>query len=341
MHYVGQGGNRRTGGETMRYGLVVLLVLLCSVSVAAAQVSVGIGLPSVSIGINVPVYPELIVVPGYPVYYAPRLGVNLFFYDGLYWIYQGDTWYVSGWYNGPWRVVVPEVVPVFILRVPVRFYVSPPVYFRAWAADAPPRWGEHWGHEWEQRRSGWDKWNRKAAPAPAPLPVYQRQYSGERYPRPEQQAALHSQHYGYKPKDSVARQHYQQEKLQAAPAPSQRGQQQAEPPRKGSKPQVMERSTPPPPPQGGPAVPRSQSPQGGGEGVTRPAPAPQQGGPTVQHPQEHSPPAPAQHEQQMPKSQGHEKGPQGKGGPQEPKQEKEQGPGPPGPGQEKGQGHNK
>jgi hypothetical protein len=323
----------------MRYGLIVLLLLLCSVSVAAAQVSVSIGLPSVSIGINVPVYPELILVPSYPVYYAPRLGVNLFFYDGLFWVYEGDSWYVSTWYNGPWRLVVPEVVPVFILRVPVRFYVHPPVYFRAWAADAPPRWGEHWGHDWEQRRSGWDKWNRRAAPAPAPLPVYQRQYSGERYPRPEQQPALQSQHYRYAPKDPVARQHYQQARVQESPAAPQRSQPQAEPPQKRSKPQAIERSTPPPPQQGGPAVPRSQSPQGG-EGMQRPAPAPQQGGPTVQQQPEHPRPGPAQHEQQGPKSPGREKGPQGKGGPQEPKQEKEKEQGP-GPGQEKGPGHNK
>jgi hypothetical protein len=79
----------------MRYTLIVLLVLLCSVSSAVAQVSVGIGLLSVSIGINIPSFPALAVVPGYPVYYAPRLDANLFFYDGVYWVYQQDNWYAS------------------------------------------------------------------------------------------------------------------------------------------------------------------------------------------------------------------------------------------------------
>ena len=47
-------------------------------------------------------------------------------------------------------------------------------------------------------------------PAPAPLPVYQRRYSGERYPRAEQQQAeLQSHHYRYKPRNEVARQHYE------------------------------------------------------------------------------------------------------------------------------------
>jgi hypothetical protein len=200
----------RSRGEKMRYALIVLLVLLCSVSSAAAQVSIGIGPPSVSIGINLPSFPSFVVVPGYPVYYAPRLDTNLFFYDGLYWVYQGDKWYASSWYNGPWGLVAPEVVPVFVLRIPVRYYRHPPAYWAGWRSDAPPRWGEHWGHEWEQRRSGWNQWDRRSAQPPAPLPVYQRQYSGNRYPVVEQQRALVSQKYRYQPQDPVVRQHYQQ-----------------------------------------------------------------------------------------------------------------------------------
>jgi hypothetical protein len=211
----------------MRYGLIVLWMLFWSVTSAIAQVSIGIGLPGVSIGINLPLYPELVPVPGYPVYYAPQLNSNFFFYDGLYWVYQRDNWYASSWYNGPWWLVRPEVVPFFVLRIPVRYYRQPPAYFRGWRSDAPPHWGEHWGRDWEQHRSGWDRWNRKSAPAPAPLPVYQRQYSGDRYPRVEQQRALHSQNYRYEPRSAVVRQHYQEQAVQRAPAPSQRGQQGA------------------------------------------------------------------------------------------------------------------
>ena len=106
-----------------------------------------------------PVYPTLVLVPGYPVYYAPQLNSNYFFYDGMYWVYQADNWYASSWYNGPWVLVAPVAVPVFVLRVPVRYYRQPPLYFRAWSPNAPPRWGEHWGNAWEQRRRGWDNWN--------------------------------------------------------------------------------------------------------------------------------------------------------------------------------------
>lgn len=67
---------------------------------ANAVVSVGISFPGVSIGINMPRYPTLVRVPGYPVYYDPRVDTNYFFYDGLYWVLQGDDWYASSWYNG-------------------------------------------------------------------------------------------------------------------------------------------------------------------------------------------------------------------------------------------------
>src|SRR5450432_164009 len=156
----------------MRILLVVMWMLFGAITPASAQVSVGIGLPGASIGINLPVYPQLIPVPGYPVYYAPQVNSNYFFYDGLYWVYQRDNWYASSWYNGPWGLVAPGAVPLFVLRVPVRYYRRPPAYFHGWGGDAPPRWGEHWGNAWTQNHGGWDTWNRGSVPAPAPLPVY-------------------------------------------------------------------------------------------------------------------------------------------------------------------------
>lgn len=188
----------------MRKLLIVLSLLLFPLTSAHAEISF-------SIGINVPVYPRLVRVPGYPVYYDPRAQSNYFFYDGLYWVYQGDNWYASSWYNGPWDFVERYEVPLFVLRVPVRYYRQPPVFFRGWRADAPPHWGDHWGRDWEQQRSGWDHWDHRSVPAPAPLPVYQRQYSGERYPRAvEQQHSIRSERYRYEPREDVTRERFQQ-----------------------------------------------------------------------------------------------------------------------------------
>jgi hypothetical protein len=194
----------------MRRAMTVLLLLFFSMTSALAQISVGI---------NLTFFPELVLVPGYPVYYAPRLDSNYFFYDGRYWLYQDGNWLTSGWYDGPWELVGPEFVPVVILRVPLRYYRAPPVYFYGWPHDAPPRWGELWGHDWQQHRSDWARQHPRVVPAPAPLPLYQRQFPAHRYPHVIQQRELAHQHYRYQPRDPVVRQQYQ---IQVVPSPTHR-----------------------------------------------------------------------------------------------------------------------
>ena len=204
--------DRPTFQATLRTLFLVLPLLLAQTPAAQAQVSVGIGIevPGVSIGINLPTFPDLQRVPGYPVYYAADAVGNYFYYDGLYWVFQGDDWYASSWYNGPWRRVMPLYVPAYVLRVPVHYYRQPPPYFRPWRADAPPRWDQHWGHEWQQRRPGWNQWDRHAAPAPAPLPTYQRRYPQSRYPQEQdRQQKIRAENFDYKPREPVSRQAYQ------------------------------------------------------------------------------------------------------------------------------------
>jgi hypothetical protein len=207
----------------MRSAVVIACLLFGPCTTAGAQIS---------IGINLRAYPDLVAIPGYPVYYAPGLDSNFFFYDGLYWVYAQDNWYASSWYDGPWDAVAPERVPFFVLRVPVRYYRQPPRYFSGWAPEAPPRWGEHWGRTWEQRRSGWDHWDRASAPAPAPLPTYQREYSGDRYPRGNQQLTLRNQNYQYQPREAAVREQFQHPP--AAQAGQPRRQAQTEPDRQNT-----------------------------------------------------------------------------------------------------------
>jgi hypothetical protein len=314
----------------MRTRLAAFWMLLCAMAPAAAQVSIGIGFPNVSIGINLPLYPELVPVPGYPVYYAPRLNSNYFFYDGMYWVYQGDNWYASSWYNGPWGLVAREAVPVYVLRVPVRYYRQPPAYFHGWRSDAPPRWGDHWGNDWARQRSGWDQWNRSSAPAPAPLPAYQRQYSGDRYPRAEQQQSLQGQNYRYQPRDPIVREHYQTQQRQGAPAPAPRGTPGAVQERGAAPPPSTQRSgSPPAATHRAPPAPRAQPTQRGGEDAQRSPPTqgpPPKAGAPVREQGQQGPQGAALREQptstSQGQSQGKDKGSQGKGGPREPKEGK-------------------
>lgn len=192
--------------------LFMLFLLLSSSIASAADFSLSIGSPNLRIGVNVSDYPRLVAIPGYPVYYAPQMNSNYFFYDGLYWVYQDDSWYASSWYNGPWSFVDPYAVPVYVLRVPVRYYRQPPVYFRGWPQNSAPRWGDHWGGSWREHRHGWDKWNRRATPKALPLPAYQRQYSGARYPDADHQRDLQRVNYRYQPRNATVAQHYQNER---------------------------------------------------------------------------------------------------------------------------------
>src|ERR1019366_963728 len=172
-------------------------------------------------------------------------------------------------------------VPVFVLRIPVRYYRSPPAYFRGWQADASPRWGEHWGNAWQEHRSGWDQWNRRSAPPPAPLPTYQRRYSADRYPQAQQQQVLRSQNYHYEPRDAMVRQRFQQQAPQKSPAP---------PPRE---------------PQTAAPAQRPKPSQPGGEPVRRPEPiqvAPQPKAPAVHDQRKQPQPVVPSREQQRPAS---------------------------------------
>jgi hypothetical protein len=266
------------GGHKVRYMLVALSLTLCQMAPTQAEADVDI-----SIGFNVPTYPNLVPVPGYPVYYDPSANSNYFFYDGQYWVYDNDNWYTSSWYNGPWELTPPDVVPLFVLRVPVRYYRRPPVYFHGWVADRPPHWGEHWGNDWREHHNGWNHWDHNNAPHAAPLPAYQRQYSGDRYPHAvEQQHNIGSQNYHYQPHAQAApQQHVQQPAHQAV---QQRPQAQMAP-----RPQAE------PHPQA--AAPNPQA------AVPRPQAAPQQ------HPQGHAEEHPQPHgDDHQGHDQGHDQG---------------------------------
>ena len=272
---------------------IALSLLLYPTIPVQAEVSFSLGL---HLGIQVPVYPRLILIPGYPVYYAPRLELNYFFYDGLYWVFQEDDWYSSSWFNGPWHRIHPAYVPAFILRIPVFYYRRPPVYFRNWRTDAPPRWDEHWGHDWESNRPNWNKWDHHTSPRPAPLPSYQRQYSGARYPDiAEQQQRIRTENYRYQPREEATRQQWQlqerpgnrvsEPQLRAMPPDLPLRQQQTLPETRSQNPRIQQQEqirdrTPapverrdvpqvkPPPPQQQPAMPnprmdRQERPQQG------------------------------------------------------------------------------
>ncbi len=181
----------------MKRFVAACLLLLASALPAAAQTYY-------DIDVDLPQFPEMEPIPESPVYWAPGVDSNYFFYDGAFWDYHHDLWHWSAWYNGPWTVVDPVYVPTYVLWVPVRYYHRPSPHFRGVHPDRPPHWAQHWGRDWQARHNQVYRglptdWAR------APLPHYQRGYTRTNYPRAvEQQRALASQHYTWQPREGTA-----------------------------------------------------------------------------------------------------------------------------------------
>jgi hypothetical protein len=279
--------------DTRRRARILVLGLILAVGLSACvEMPPGPAYePEVSVGAGFyqPAYPNMVLVPGYPVYYSPYGNANYFFYDGLFWLYQGDRWYSSGWYNGPWNGVAPHYVPYYLLQVPVRYYRAPPPYFHGWRADESPHWGEHWGRDWQDHHRDW---NKRGQQPPAPLPRYQGAYTGDRYPRDgDRQNAIRDQNYRYEPRDEMTRSRYppaarptyqqppQQPSVQPRPVPATPGWQQPQQRQPPYQPQHEDRPTQPQQEQ---RPPQYQPPHEQGE---RPQRYPQDSAPRPNEPQ--------------------------------------------------------
>jgi len=91
-------------------------LLLAVPAAAGVNVNIGIGVPIAAPVVVVPAAPSMVVVPGTPVYYAPGLNVDVFFYGGFWWTPHNGYWFRANTYDGPWAVV--HQPPPTIVRMP-------------------------------------------------------------------------------------------------------------------------------------------------------------------------------------------------------------------------------
>ncbi len=110
--------------------------------------------PTVSLDINIGSPPRFVVVTGTPVYYAPSVSYNYFFYDRRYYLFHNELWFSAAYHNGPWTAIAFERVPRPILAVPVEYYKRPPGH---WKKHGPPPWAQARGHE--KKEHGKKKWD--------------------------------------------------------------------------------------------------------------------------------------------------------------------------------------
>ncbi len=114
----------------------VVAGLAMSGAALAADVHIGINIGPPPIVVAQP--PPLVVVPGTPVWYAPEVPENYFYYDGGYFTLHAGNWFRAPSYNGPWAFVPAPRVPRPLLAVPVRYYKVPPGHrrwHREWRDD--------------------------------------------------------------------------------------------------------------------------------------------------------------------------------------------------------------
>jgi hypothetical protein len=110
-------------------------ILLLGTSARASDVKINIGLGVPPIVLTAP--PQLVVVPGTPVFYAPDVSANLFFYKGRYYTVANGVWSRAPAYNGPWAVIQIGQVPAPVVAVPVEYYKIPPGQLKK---KGPPPW---------------------------------------------------------------------------------------------------------------------------------------------------------------------------------------------------------
>jgi hypothetical protein len=111
-------------------------VIPLSITSATAQdVKINIGLGTPPIVLTAP--PQLVVVPGTPVYYAPDVQANLFVYKGRYYTVANGVWSMAPASNGPWAVIQISQVPAPVVAVPVEYYKIPPGQLKK---HGPPPW---------------------------------------------------------------------------------------------------------------------------------------------------------------------------------------------------------
>ena len=132
-------------------------------SPAEVSVSIGIGVPAPQVVIPAPpavvihAPPPVVVIPGTYVYFAPDLGVDIFFYHG-YWYrpYRGH-WYRARGYNGPWDNIEGARVPHVVRDLPRDFHHTIRDHQRIHHVDLQKNW-----KTWEQKKH-WDRrdyWDR-------------------------------------------------------------------------------------------------------------------------------------------------------------------------------------
>ena len=129
--------------------IFVMLMGYSHKSSAEVNVNIGIGVPLPHVVIHSP--PPVVVIPGTYAYFAPDVGLEIFFYHGYWYRPHHGYWYRARGYNGPWGHVKKTSVPHVLRDLPPDFRYTVGHSERIRHADFKQNW-----KTWE-RKKHWDR----------------------------------------------------------------------------------------------------------------------------------------------------------------------------------------
>ena len=94
--------------------LAACTLWLVTPALVAAQINIGINIgtpppPPPPLMIATP--PQLVVIPGTQVFYAPAVPQNYFIYGRKSYVFHDGAWFVAPTHHGPWTFLAVERVP--------------------------------------------------------------------------------------------------------------------------------------------------------------------------------------------------------------------------------------
>lgn len=129
-------------------GFIVWGACLANEASAELNINIGINLPP---AIVVSSAPEVVVIPGTYVYFAPGVPNDLFFYRGHWWRPHKGRWYRADDTGGPWIYVELGSVPGVLIKLPPSYRDVPPGHERIPYGQVKKNW-----KQWEDERH-WEK----------------------------------------------------------------------------------------------------------------------------------------------------------------------------------------
>lgn len=136
---------------------------------AEVNVNIGIGIPLPRIVIEEP--PDVVVIPGTYVYFAPDVEIDILFYRGWWYRPHRSKWYRCRDYNGPWVLIPVDRIPRAVLHLPPDWRHKPhrhghipygqlKKHWKDWEDegkwDGDDKESKHHGHKHKHKKDKWD-----------------------------------------------------------------------------------------------------------------------------------------------------------------------------------------